>query len=369
MKLSSLCTSSLYTSALYTSALLLVASGSLFASPFLQTNLVSDIPGMALKTDSNMLDPWGMSFSATSPIWVNDRGAGVATVYTGTGGVISLVVTVPPGAPLGPTGQVFAGGTNFELNSKPAAFIFDTLAGTIDAWNGGTSATTVATTTGARYEGLALANNTLYAANFTSGGDINVFNSSYVETGSFTDPGIPSGYAPFNVQNVNGLLYVEYAKITSNVAVPLPGGGGYVDVYDANGTFVQRLISNGPLNAPWGVTMAPAGFGSFGGDLLVGNFGNGEINAFNPTTGAFEGTLTDQSGNPIANSGLWAINFGNGSLGANPDALYFDAGLNKGADGLFGDIQSVPEPASFSLAALGILGLLGYAWQRRSNLT
>jgi uncharacterized protein (TIGR03118 family) len=366
MKLSTLCTSSLYTS-----ALLLVASGSLFASPFSQTNLVSDIPGMALVTDSNMVDPWGMSFSATSPIWVNDRGAGVATVYTGTGGVIPLVVTVPPGAPLGPTGQVFAGGTNFDLSGKPAAFIFDTLGGTIDAWNGGTSATVVApsTTPAARYEGLALANNTLYAANFESGGAINVFNSSYAETGSFTDSSIPSGYAPFNVQNVNGLLYVEYAKITPNVAVPLPGGGGYVDVYNANGTFVQRLISNGPLDAPWGVALAPAGFGSFGGDLLVGNFGNGEINAFNPTTGAFEGTLTDQNGNPIVNSGLWAINFGNGSFGAKTDALYFDAGLNKGADGLFGDIQSVPEPASFSLAALGILGLLGYAWQRRSNLT
>jgi uncharacterized protein (TIGR03118 family) len=138
-----------------------------------------------------------------------------------------------------------------------------------------------------------------------------------------------------------------------------------VDVFNTNGTLVQRLVSNGPLDAPWGVAMAPAGFGSFGGDLLVGNFGNGEINAFNITTGALMGTLTDKNGNPIVNSGLWALDFGNSS--ANPNALYFTAGINQGADGLFGDIQVAPEPASFSLAVLGGLALLGYVWRRRGG--
>jgi len=308
-----------------------------------------------------------MSFSATSPIWVSDRATGLATVYSGTGTIAPLVVTVPPGTPAtGPTGQVFAGPTtSFMLNGHPASFIFDTLGGTIDAWNGGSTATVVATTPGASYEGLALANNTLYAANFVVGGDVNVFNSSYSQTGSFTDPTLPVGYAPFNVMNINGLLYVEYAKITPGVPVPLPGGGGFVDVFDLNGNLVQRLISNGVLDAPWGVAMAPAGFGNFGGDLLVGNFGNGQINAFNPVTGAFVGTLTDQHGAPIVNSGLWSLDFGNSS--ANPNALYFTAGIDMGQDGLFGDIQFVPEPASFSLTALGALSLLGYAWRRRRS--
>lgn len=348
--------------------LLLGASSSLFASTFFQTNLVSDIPGMASVTDSNLKDPWGMSFSGTSPIWVSDRATGVATLYNGlTGAAVPLVVAVPPGAPMGPTGQVFAGGGGFSGNPS---FIFDTLGGTVDTWGGGSTATVVDTTAGAHYEGLASANGTLYAANFGSTGGINVFNSSYAPetlSGNFSDPNIPTGYSPFNIQNINGLLYVEYAKVTTGVPVPLPGGGGFVDIYNTNGVLVQRLISNGALNAPWGVTIAPAGFGAFGGDLLVGNFGNGEINAFNPTTGAFMGTITDQNGNPIVNSGLWALNFGNSS--ANPNALYFNAGINMGADGLFGDIQITPEPASFSLTVFGSLGLLGYAWRRRSRLT
>jgi uncharacterized protein (TIGR03118 family) len=339
----------------------------LFASSFTQTNLVSDINGLALTTDPNLKDPWGMSFSATSPIWISDRATGLTTLYSGAGAIVPLVVTVPPGAPAGPTGQVFAGiAGNFLLNGTPAAFIFDTLAGTIDAWNAGTTATVEATTPGAAYEGLALANNNLYAANFVAGGGINVFNSTFAATtttGSFTDPNLPAGYAPFNVQNIGGSLYVEYAKLTAGVPVPLPGGGGFVDVFDANGNFQKRLISNGPLDAPWGVALAPATFGSFGGDLMVGNFGNGEINAFNPTTGAFIGTVSDSKGNPIVNSGLWALDFGNSS--ANPNALYFTAGLNQGADGLFGDIQSTPEPGSLGIATLGVFGLLGYGWKRR----
>ncbi|MGH9343532.1 MAG: TIGR03118 family protein [Terriglobia bacterium] len=349
--------------------IVLLSSGLLFSDSLYQTNLVSDISGLALNTDAHLKDAWGMSFSATSPIWVSDRASGVATVYSGSGTIEPLVVTVPPGtAQTGPTGQVFAGpATSFTLNGGPAAFIFDTLGGTVDAWAGGTTATVVATTAGARYEGLALANNTLFAANFVSGGGINMFNSSYASTGNFNDPNIPSGYAPYNVQSINGKLYVEYAKVNPNSAIPIApsGAGGYVDVFDTNGHLLQRLIANGPLDAPWGVALAPDGFGSFGGDLLIGNFGNGEINAFDPTTGNWLGTLTGTSGQPFVDSGLWAIAFGNSS--ANANALYFTAGINSGNDGLFGNIQATPEPGDFGLAFLGIMGLLGYAWQRRSK--
>jgi uncharacterized protein (TIGR03118 family) len=346
--------------------LMLLLGNSLFADEFTQTNLVSNIPGMAITTDPNLVDPWGMSFSATSPIWVSDRATGVATLYTGSGSIVPLVVSVPPGAPLGPTGQVFAGGTSFMLNGSAADFIFATLAGTIDAWSGTATATVEATTPGATFEGLALANNTLYAANFQAGGGIDVFNSSYAPTtvsGNFTDPNLPAGYAPFNIQNIGGDLYVTYALVTAGSPVPLPGGSGFVDVYDTNGNLLERLISNGPLDAPWGLALAPASFGGFGGDLLVGNFGNGEINAFNPTTGAFIGTLDDGSGNPIVNSGLWAIEFGNSA--ANPNALYFNAGIDMGTAGLFGDIQAAPEPASLGFTALGVFVLLGFAWRRR----
>lgn len=348
-------------------SVVLLTSGLLFSDSLYQTNLVSDTPGVAKNTDPHLKDAWGMSFSATSPIWVSDRATGVATVYRGDGSPVPLVVTVPPGtAQTGPTGQVFAGpGTSFTLGGRPALFIFDTLGGTVDAWNGGSTATVVATTAGARYEGLALANNNLFAANFVTGGGVNVFDSSYANTSSFNDPGIPSGYAPYNVQYIDGKLYVEYAKVNPVSAIPVapPGAGGYVDVFDTSGHLVKRLISNGPLDAPWGVAMAPSGFGSFGGDLLVGNFGNGEINAFDPTSGNWIGTLKDTSGAPFVNSGLWAIAFGNSS--ANPNALYFNAGPNSGKDGLFGDIATVPEPGAFGLAVIGIMGLIGYAGQRR----
>jgi uncharacterized protein (TIGR03118 family) len=346
------------------------------ASPFAQTNLVSNIPGMAANTDVNLQDPWGISFSATSPIWVSDRGAGVSTLYNGVGAPQGgpLIVTVPPGAPLGPTGQVFAGGTNFRLNNSPVNFIFDTLGGTIAAWNGGagTTAVVMATTPGANYTGLALANNTLYAANFTTGGGINAFDSTFAPTtvpGGFTDPNLPAGYAPFNVQNINGTLYVEYAKVTAGVPVAVPGGGGYVDEFDTNGTLVRRLVSNGPLNGPWGVAVVLPGT-SFGGlavgDVLIGNFDTGEINVFD-VNGTFLQTLSDSNGHPLVNDGLWSIAFDSGAPGStNPNALYFTAGLNGGVDGLFGKIDAVPEPAAMALAALGFLGMAVIARRRRS---
>jgi len=354
--------------------LTLVLCNQASGSSYTQTNLVSDTAGVAAVTDPNLKDPWGVSFSATSPIWVSDRYTGVSTLYNGVGTPTALVVTVPPGTPsTGPTGQVFAGGTNFRLNGSPVNFIFDTLGGTIDAWNGGAAATIVATTTGANYTGLALANNTLYAANFTANGGIKVFDSNFAATtvpGNFVDSNLPSGYSPFNVQLLNGKLYVEYAKVTAGVPVALPGGGGYTDVFDTNGNLLQRLVSNGALDAPWGVTLAPAGFGSFGGDVLIGNFGDGRINAFDPTSGAFLGVLTDSSGKPIVNDGLWAIAFDlpNGAPGSlNPNELFFTAGPNQGNDGLFGAITATPEPTACTLVALGVLGLAGLKLRRKQR--
>ncbi len=341
------------------------------ADSYTQVNLDSDISGMAAHTDPNLKNPWGMSFSAASPFWVSDQAAGVATLYNGAGVAIPLVVKIPATGtgPQGPTGQVFnsAGAGNFILpDGTPATFMFATLAGTIDGWNGGAGTTAIqsASRAGAVYTGLALANaggaNFLYAANFTAGGGIDVFNSSFVRTtlgGNFVDPNLPAGYAPYNIQLVGSDLYVEYAKPGAMGAIT---GAGLVDVFDTGGNFIERFATGGQLDDPWGVTLAPSiGFGDFSGDLLVGNFGNGEINAFDPTNGTFLGTLDGSNGLPLVNSGLWSIDFGNAGSG-NPDALYFTAGINGEADGLFGDIQATPEPGTLllMLTGVGLLGLL-----------
>ncbi|HKE27499.1 MAG TPA: TIGR03118 family protein [Bryobacteraceae bacterium] len=208
------------------------------------------------------------------------------------------------------------------------------------------------------YTGLAIdpTSDHLYAANFSTGG-IDVYDSTFQATtvsGGFADPNAIPGYAPYNIQAINGLLYVEYDQVNSATGRPQAGTGlGYVDIFNSNGVLQQRLITGSALNAPWGITMAPAGFGGFGGDLLVGNFGNGEINAFNPVTGAFIGTITDNDGNPIVNPGLWALDFRTGGAGVNTNALYFTAGIHGEADGLFGSITT-PEPASLDGALFGL---------------
>lgn len=324
------------------------------ADEFTQTNLTSDIPGLAQNTDSNLKNPWGVSFSPTSPFWVSNHVSGNATLYGASGGSVPLVVSTPPGSP---TGQVFNGTGQFLLNGKSSLFIFDTLAGTVDAWNGGTAATVVATTSGAAYTGLALASvgttNYLYAAN--ASGRIDVFDSSFKPvtlSGTFSDPSLPAGYTPYNIQAIGGNLYVEYSK-----GFQTGTGLGIVDKFDPNGNFVQRLITGGPLDAPWGITLAPAGFGSFGGDLLIGNLGNGEINAFNPSTGAFLGTLLDEHGNPIVNDGLWSLSFRTGG-GFNPEALYFTAGINNQTDGLFGSIVATPEPSTLLIGGVGLVTVM-----------
>ncbi len=348
-------------------------------SIYIQDNLASDGFVPAANIDANLKNPWGIAFSPTSPFWVSDQGIGVSTLYSGAGVPSSLVVTIPGGStpPTGPTGTVFNSGPAgaFAITAPAGAtvkptFLFDTLAGTIDGWNpgssaGSASAEVAATQPGAVYTGLALdssgSNFYLYAANTAGAGSIDVYDTNFNNvsgttfSGKFADPGAIAGYVPFNVQNIGGDLYVEYASLTP-LGAPLPGG--YVDVFDSSENFLQRLATGGALEAPWGITLAPAtGFGSFSGDLLIGNFGNGTINAFNPTTGAFQGTLDDSSGNPIVNSFLWSLDFGNGGAGFGSTTLYFTAGLNNQQDGLFGAITVTPEPTTSLLTAAGLLSI------------
>ena len=340
----------------------------MFAGPiltFAQTNLVSDIPGMAARTDPNLKNPWGIATSATSPFWISDNGTGVSTLYNTAGVPQALVVTIPKlgGGVSAPTGQVF-NGTSSVFNGD--LFIFATEDGTIAGWRGalGTTAEILSNSAagGAVFKGLAIgttANGTyLYAADFANG-KIAVLpgGAAPALSGTFTDPTLPSGFAPFNIQNLNGQLYVTYAKKAPGSNDDQAGpGNGYVSVFDLNGNFQKRLISNGPLNSPWGLAIAPATFGTLGGDLLVGNFGDGTINAFDPT-GAFLGTLSDATGNPLVNDGLWGLKFGNGGNGGRTWSLYITAGLNGEENGLFAQVDAVPEPGTWGLLAGGALVL------------
>jgi len=342
-------------------AVLALSPGLLLADTFVQTNLVSNVPGLAASTDSNLINPWGVAFSATSPFWIANQGSGAAILSDGAGNINALVVSVPGGAtpPSGPTGQVANSTTGFLVNGTPAHFIFDTLNGTIAGWASGTAAVTEVSTPGAVYTGLALAssggNSYLYAANVAAG-TINVFNSSYAPTslaGSFTDPNAVAGYVPFNIQLIGSQLYVTYAELDA-FGNPIAGSTGYVDVFNTDGTFVQRLATGGVLDAPWGIVQAPSTFGSFGNDILVGNFGNGEIDAYS-TSGVFAGTLDGTNGLPIVNQDLWALDFRTGGTNNNLNALYFTAGIDNQAGGLFGDLTVTPEPAPLLLCGMGII--------------
>lgn len=343
---------------------------------YVQTNLVSNSNATpAVNHDSHLVNPWGLVSNGGSPFWASDQATGLSTLYDGAGNILPLVVSIPgSGPPAGPTGIV-ANTAGFNVDGTPAAFIFATLSGTIAGWNGTPTlnqAVTEATIPGAVFTGLTEATNAsntfLYAADFKNG-TINVFNSSYAQVsfgpGSFTDPNLPPGYSPYNIQVVNGKLYVEYAPVGPH-GLPLVGdGNGIVDVFKTNGVFAQRLITGGQLNVPWGIAQAPAGFGQFGGDLLVGNFGNGWINAFDPSTGTFIGTL-EVGGKPFEEQALWALDFGIGSSGGTPGVLYFTSGLTLAqTGGLFGSISTTPEPAALTLLGSGLIGLLGLARRKR----
>jgi uncharacterized protein (TIGR03118 family) len=251
---------------------------------------------------------------------------------------------------------------SFLVGATPATFIFDNLNGTISGWNSaaGTTAVVMATTPGAVYTGLAQASNGganfLYAAN-SSAGRIDVFDSSWSPTnlsGSFVDPNLPAGFVPFNIQNIGGNLYVTYAQLGPG-GTPMPGG--FVDEYNSSGVLIKRIASDGPLSAPWGIVVAPANFGSFSNGLLIGNFGDGEIDAYDATTDMFLGTLDGTNGQPLVNDHLWALETRN-APGFDPNALYFSAGINDEQNGLFGEITEVPEPATLFGTASGLLAFV-----------
>jgi uncharacterized protein (TIGR03118 family) len=356
---------------LFASQLAQVASGQ---NAYLQHNLVANRDGVADFTDPNLLNPWGIAFSATSPFWIANNHSGTSTLYNSSGAPQTLIVTIPPpnGAPPpgAPTGVVFNGTTGFQLSSNaPSRFIFSTEDGTIIGWNSGTNSLVKVDNSagGAIYKGLAIATQGgtthLYAADFHNG-KVDVFDTNFSPatlTGSFSDSSIPAGYAPFNVQQIGGQLYVTYAQQDADAHDDVGGPGhGYVNVFDANGIWLRRFASAGVLNSPWGIAMAPTGFGPFEGALLVGNFGDGQIHAFDPETGAPLGPLADSVGSPIVVEGLWGLAFGNGGNGGDPHTLYFTAGPNGEADGLFGGLTPV-FPAFTAIKDKGLAAALSWA--------
>jgi uncharacterized protein (TIGR03118 family) len=385
--------------ALMTCALVIAAGTARAGGVYTQTNLVSNIQGVASVYDPNLQGAWGLSYSTASPFWISNQASGTSTLYSvkstqpPSASIVPLVVPItnqgtPPAPPNpnanGPTGQVAVGApgittqpTDFLVGATQAHFIFANMDGSISAWNGSSPSVIEASPAGTSFTGLAIANlpgggaAQIYAADQKSG-NIDVFNSQWTKTGSFTDPnGLPVGYTAFNVQNlsVNGTqtLFVTFANQST--------GGGIVDEFKTDGTFIKTLISDTAgvnLDAPWGLAIAPANWGQFGGDLLVANnnensAGLTEITAYNLTTGAFDGTLTLANGQPFSATELWAISFGSGSAsGGSQDVLYFTAGLDNNTNGLFGAISAVPEPSSAVLgliAASVIFG--GLTWNKR----
>jgi uncharacterized protein (TIGR03118 family) len=337
---------------------LLVMTGSANAQKYIQKNLVSDIPHLAATTDPNLVNAWGIAFSATSPAWIADNGTGLSTLYTGTGSIVPLVVTIAPPkgqeGPAAPTGIVFNGGGAFNVTahdkSGSSLFIFATEDGTISGWNPGVDGTHSILAVdnheaGAVYKGLAIGTSGdgtfIYATNFNSGW-VEMYDSSFGWVKNFTDTDVPAGYAPFGIRNIGGKLYVTFALQDEDKHDDVAGAGhGFVDVFDLAGNKLKRLITRGELNSPWGLAWAPAGFGAFSGDLLVGNFGNGHINAYNIQTGAFLGRMLRPSGVSLEVPGLWGLSFGNGAAAGPATTLLFTAGPNEESHGLFGTI--VPQ--------------------------
>jgi uncharacterized protein (TIGR03118 family) len=327
-----------------------------------QTNLVSDISGMASLTDSQLVNPWGVSFGPTTPFWVSDAGTGVSTLYAvdpmiGTVSKVGLVVNLPSG--VHPSGQLFSSSAaDFVVSSGgasgPSRFIFAGLNGTISGWNPGvpppaTSTQALLAATGpapAAYTGIALATRSsgevLYTAN-PAGGRIDAFDSGFNKIslpGAFTDPNLPAGDAPFNIANIGGSLYVSYT-----------GPTGVINVFDTDGNFLERFATGGTLLNPWGMAVAPPSFGQFSHALLVGNFnmgsasnGPGNISAFDLSNRNFLGLLKGTDSHPLAIDGLWALIFGNDANGGNSSVLYFSAGIQNQQHGLFGSLAACRGP-------------------------
>ena len=315
---------------------------------YTQTNLVANAAGMnAVTVDANLVNPWGIAFGPTGNLWVANNGTSTSTVYDGIGNSLGITVSIPGNNPqngAAPTGIVFNWTTDFAIpGGGPSLFLFAGEDGTISAWNS-TNATVVAnrSSNGAVYKGLALGQNGgtnfLYATNFKNN-SVDVFNTAFQFVASFTDTGLPPGYAPFGITNIGGQLFVTFAKqLGPDNTDDDPGvGNGFVDVFGGDGTLLRRFASNGQLNSPWAVVLAPSNFGIFSGDILVGNFGDGLISAFS-TSGAFLGVLLNSgTTDPLRINGLWGLAFGPGFPAA---ALYFSSGPNFETQGLVGTITA-----------------------------
>jgi uncharacterized protein (TIGR03118 family) len=343
------------------STLTLAAAAPLSAAPpggsYTVTNLVSDVPGAAALTDPNLVNGWGLARSPTSPWWVADNGTDKSTLYISNGTTISINPLVV-GVDGGPSGAVFAGiAGNFLVGTtaapttlQPANFVFASEDGMIRAWRGGSTAALVTAHGGpdAIYKGLTIAQTDagpmLYATDFHNA-RVDVFNGAWqnvTPAGSFVDPMIPDGYAPFGIQLIGTRIFVSYAKQDADAEDDVAGQSlGFVDAYDLSGNLLTRVAQHGQLNSPWGLALAPPSFGRFAGDLLVGNFGDGQINAYEETSSGFEhrGTLRDASGGKLVIDGLWALQFGNAGSNGNPDTLFFTAGPDGESHGLFGTIK------------------------------
>jgi uncharacterized protein (TIGR03118 family) len=356
-------------------AILIGLAGPAAAVDFTQMNLVTDDQSAhaAQITDPALKNAWGVSFSPTSPFWVSAADGGVSAIYsvnplTQATTKAGLTVTVPGN----PTGQVFNGSTGFNGDR----FLFVSEDGAIFGWRNalGTVAETLVVASSANsYKGAAIGslsgNSYLYASNLKAG-TIDVLKGTAAApnlTGSFTDPGLPSGYAPFNVQNLGDTLYVTYAfKDDPTSDEETKGAGlGLVDAYDLNGVFLGRIATGGTLDAPWGLAIAPSSFGAWAGSLLVGNFGDGRINAFDAATHSFLGQVTGSGGVPLSIDGLWALTPGNGGSGGSTGLLYFSAGPDDEEHGLFGVLAAVPEPSTYAMMLLGLACVGALASRRR----
>jgi uncharacterized protein (TIGR03118 family) len=346
--------------AIAAAATLTAATAATGENSFVVHNLVSDVPGLADHTDPDLVNAWGLTSLATSPWWVADNGTDLSTLYQANGTKVAL----PGGVqhvqvPNAPTGAAANSSGNFVVtegtSSAAARFLFDTEEGKILGWSPAVSIAHAVvgadrSDVGAIYKGLAISStqDTLYAADFHNA-RVDVFDSSFhllTLPGAFVDPKLPDGFAPFGIANLGGRIFVSYAKQDADREDEIAGQGlGFVDVYDQAGTFLQRVVNRGQLNAPWGLALAPAGFGPFAGDLLVGNFGDGRINAYAPqASGTYDriDALRSADNTPIAIDGLWAIAFGKGAVANNGpvDTLFFTAGPDEESHGLFGTIRA-----------------------------
>ncbi len=330
---------------------------------FVATSLVSNVnsatnPYSGSNADPHLVNAWGIAFNPQGFVWVANNGTSTSTLYDGAGVPQSLVVSIPAGGagPAKPTGIVFNGSSAFAVTqggvSGASAFIFAGEGGTISGWSPTVNMTNavIAVDNGAKgkiYKGLTIASvggaPRLYAADFHNG-VVDVFDGNFapvVVGGAFVDPALPAGYAPFGIQAIGNQIFVSYAKQDAQAQDEVGGIGlGAVNVFDTAGNLVQRLIPvGGKLNAPWAMVMAPAGFGPLANELLVGNFGDGTINAFNPTTGAFVGTLSNGNGTPMVFDGLWGLAFGNGINSQPTTTLFYAAGPADESNGVYGRID------------------------------